>query len=110
MSTTIICSRNISPDGQRLATIDQAGTAKVWDATSGRELLSFATGSAGNYRGTALAYYALMLATGGSALAMMRVRPDGLWPLLAFWLIAYGAIYAAIDRAWMRHRVSNDKN
>jgi WD40 repeat protein len=33
-----------SPDGSQLATGDQGGTVKIWDAASGQELLSLGSG------------------------------------------------------------------
>ncbi len=53
-----------SPDGRRLASGSADGTAKVWDATVGRELLTL-TGHTGYIRSVAWSPDGTRLATGG---------------------------------------------
>lgn len=59
---------------------------------------------------TALAYYALMLFAGASGLALARARSDALWGLVVSWLIIYAVLCVAVDRCWMRHRITSDNN
>lgn len=52
------------------------------------------------HRRTALAEYAVMLAAGGSALALLQVAEPYQWAGLAGWAVVYAALAWRIDRAW----------
>lgn len=52
------------------------------------------------HRRTALAEYAVMLAAGGSALALLGVAEPYQWAGLAAWAAVYAALAWHIDRAW----------
>jgi UDP-GlcNAc:undecaprenyl-phosphate GlcNAc-1-phosphate transferase len=62
------------------------------------------------HRTTVLVYYALMLATGISALAALRLRPDAMWSLALGWSIVFAVLYAAVDRCWTRHQAKVAKH
>jgi WD40 repeat protein len=51
-----VFSAAFSPDGSRLASIDQDGTARVWDATTGQAVLTLATDTHGNYANGGIAF------------------------------------------------------
>lgn len=52
------------------------------------------------HRRTALAEYGVMLAAGGSALALMRLAETCQWIGIAAWAVAYAVLARRIDRAW----------
>src|SRR5260370_31389477 len=47
--TAGVFSTAFSPDGRLLASIDQSGFARIWDAATGKEHLTLATDTQGNY-------------------------------------------------------------
>jgi WD40 repeat protein/DNA-binding SARP family transcriptional activator len=51
-----VFSAVFSPDGSRLASIDQDGTAKVWDAATGEPELTLPTATRGNYANAGIAF------------------------------------------------------
>ena len=66
-----------SPDGQRLATASEDGTARVWDTASGREMLSLAPG-AGRLDAVAFSPDGRLLAVSGAdGLAQIRDAVSG---------------------------------
>src|SRR5439155_556157 len=54
--TAGVFSVAFSPDGRSLASIDQDGVAKLWDAATGQERLTVPTDTRGNYINTGLAF------------------------------------------------------
>jgi UDP-N-acetylmuramyl pentapeptide phosphotransferase/UDP-N-acetylglucosamine-1-phosphate transferase len=53
------------------------------------------------HRQVALAEYALMVASGGSALWVSQ--KGGLWQMLLVWVLAYVVLMALLDSRWKRH-------
>ena len=75
-----------SPNGRSLASIDQHGVAKIWDAVTGQERLTVATDTRGNYVNEGIVFSP----DGGRFATIQRNRTVRLWdavtgaPLLDF--------------------------
>ena len=54
------------------------------------------------HRGTLLFYAVLIIGTSASALFTLAAVPGLGWPVLAAWIVAIGALFAAIDYHWRR--------
>jgi WD40 repeat protein len=63
--TDLVASVAFSPDGKRLATASDDGMAKVWDAATGRELLTISTNAIRGHHGMAFSPDGTRLATAG---------------------------------------------
>jgi len=66
-----------SPDGRFLASIDQDGVARIWDATTGEERLALATETRGNYASSGIVFSP----DGGTLAAIQRNRAVRLWDI-----------------------------
>jgi hypothetical protein len=58
------------------------------------------------HRRTALAAYAVMIATGGAALAARGAGEAGQAAVLIAAALLYGALLALVERSWRRHQAA----